>query len=80
MATRPNERAFALPVPVATLSAANLRAAPTLSAAVVTTVPAGTALTAYSYEQDWLKVSTADGRSAWINQSLVRSASGAGRP
>ena len=79
MATRPNERAFALPVPVATLSTANLRAAPTLSAAVVTTVPAGTALTAYSYEQDWLKVSTADGRSAWINQSLVRSASGAGR-
>lgn len=74
IATRPNERPFALPVPLTTASVANLRGAPSGSASVIATVPAGTALTAYSYEQDWLKVSTADGKSAWVHQSLVRSA------
>ena len=78
-AMRANERAFALPVPLTTTSSANLRAAPNGSAAVVSTVPAGTALTAYSYEQDWLKVTTADGVSAWVHQSVVRSTA-AGRP
>lgn len=73
-ATRPNERPFALPVPLTTTSSANLRTAPSGSASVVTTVPGGTALTAYSYEQDWLKVATADGVSAWVHQSVVRSA------
>ncbi|MBW8772280.1 MAG: SH3 domain-containing protein [Gemmatimonadetes bacterium] len=70
---RPNERPFALPVPLTTTSTANLRSSPTGSASVVTTVPTGTALTAYSYEQDWLKVTTADGTSAWVHQSVVRS-------
>lgn len=74
-ATRSAERPFALPVPLTTLSTANLRAAPSGGASVITTVPAGTALTAYSYEQDWLKVATADGTSAWVHQSVVRSAS-----
>jgi len=73
---RPNERPFALPVPLTTTAAANLRESPTGSAAVVTRVTTGTALTAYSYEQDWLKVTTADGTSAWVHQSVVRSAGG----
>lgn len=76
---RANERPFALPVPLTTTATANLRAAPSGGAAVVTTVPAGTALTAYSYELDWLKVSTAAGLSGWVNQSVVRG-TGAGRP
>lgn len=80
IATRPNERPFALPVPLVTTSSANLRGAPAGSAALISTVPAGTALTAYSYEQDWLKVATADGKSAWIHQSLVRSTSGTASP
>ncbi|MGB7212338.1 MAG: SH3 domain-containing protein [Gemmatimonadales bacterium] len=70
----PGERLFALPVSLTTTSNANLRAAPSGSASVVSTVPAGTALTAYSYQQDWLKVATPQGASAWINQSVVRSA------
>ena len=74
---RPNERAFALPVPLITSSSANLRSTPTGGASVVTTVPAGMALTAYSYELDWLKVTTADGTSAWVHQSVVRSATAA---
>jgi SH3-like domain-containing protein len=71
---RPNERAFAVPVPLTTTSTAKLRAAPNASTTVVATVPAGTALTAYSYEQDWVKVTTTDGTSAWVHQSVVRSA------
>ena len=76
LATRPNEHPFALPVPLTTTSAANLRGAPSGGAPLIATVPAGTSLTAYSYEQDWLKVSTDDGKSAWVHQSLVRSATG----
>ena len=77
-AARPNERAFALPVPLTTTAAANLREAPNQGAAVVSRVTAGTALTAYSYEQEWLKVATAEGVSGWVHQIVVRSA--AARP
>ena len=73
-AARQGERAFAVPVPLITTARANLRAAPGASAAVVTTSPVGTAFTAYAYEQDWLRVTLSDGRSAWVHQSVVRSA------
>jgi hypothetical protein len=72
--TRPGERALALPVPLATTARANLRAAPSASAAVVSTAPVGTAFTAYAYELDWLRVTLADGRSAWVHQSVVKGA------
>ena len=71
---RPNERPFALPVPLTTTAAANLRDTPSGSGAVISRIVTGTALTAYSYEQDWLKVATADGASGWVHQSVVRSA------
>ena len=71
-AARSGERAFAVPVALVTVSRANLRAAPGGGADLVTTVPASTPLTAYAYAQDWLRVTTADGRGAWVHQSLVR--------
>ena len=77
--TRPGERALALPVPLTTTARANLRAAPSASAAVVSTAPVGTTFTAYAYEQDWLRVTMSDGRSAWVHQSVVRGVT-AGRP
>jgi hypothetical protein len=77
--TRPGERAFSVPVPLVTTSRANLRSGPGSSFAVVTSVNGGTALTGYAHEQEWLRVSMADGRGAWIHQSLVRGAT-AGRP
>lgn len=77
--TRPGERAFAVPVPLATTSRANLRLGPGASFAVVTSVNGGTALTGYAYEGEWLRVVMADGRGAWIHSSLVRSPP-AGRP
>lgn len=71
-AVRPGERAFTVPVPVATSSRANLRQAPGSGSDLVATVAAGTPLTAYGYVQDWLRVTLADGRSAWVHQDLVR--------
>jgi len=75
---RAGERAFAVPVPVATTSRANLRAAPGSGSELVATVAAATPLTAYAYVQDWLRVTTADGRSAWVHQDLVRGAAPGG--
>jgi hypothetical protein len=71
-ATRPGERALAVPVPLTTTARANLRAAPGGTAEVIETVPAGTALTAYAASQEWLRVTMSDGRSAWIHQSLAK--------
>jgi len=69
---RPGERAFAVPVPLTTTRQANLRAAPGSGSDVVLAAPPGTPLTAYAYAQDWLRVTMADGRSAWVHQSVVR--------
>lgn len=69
---RAGERALAVPVPLATTSRANLRASPGGAGEVVATVPAGTSLTAYAYAQDWIRVTMADGRGAWVHQGLVR--------
>lgn len=71
-AARPGERALAVPVPVTTTARSNLRAAPSGTAEVIATVPAGTALTAYAASQEWLRVTMSDGRSAWIHQSIVQ--------
>jgi hypothetical protein len=68
------ETAFAVPVPLVTSSRANLRAAPGGTSDLVAAVPAGTPLTAYAWAQDWIRVTMADGRGAWVYQSLVRGA------
>jgi hypothetical protein len=72
-AVRPGERAFAVPVKVTTTVRTNLRAAPGPAGDVVAAVPAGTALTAYAWAQDWMRVTMADGRVAWVRQGTVKS-------
>jgi hypothetical protein len=67
-----SEVAFAVPVPLTTTGRANLRAAASGGADVVATVPAGTPLTGYAYAQDWIRVTMADGRGAWVHHALVR--------
>lgn len=67
-----SEVAFAVPVPLATTGRANLRAGPGGGAEVITTVPPGTPLTGYAYAQDWIRVTMADGRGAWVHHALVR--------
>jgi len=69
---RAGERPFVAPVALTTTTRTNLRAAPSTTAELVTTVPASTPLTGYAYVQDWIRVTTADGRGAWVRQNLVR--------
>lgn len=69
---RAGERAFAVPVLLTTTSRTNLRAGPGTNTGVMTTADAGTPLTAYAYTQDWFRVTLADGRTAWVHQSLVK--------
>ena len=77
-AANAGEIAFAVPVPLATTTRANLRSAPGANADVVVTVPAGTPLTGYAYAQDWMRVTMADGRAAWVRQGNVRGAAPGG--
>ena len=72
------ERTFAVPVQLTTTARVNLRSGPGGNAGLVATVPAGTALTGYAFLQDWVRVTTADGRGAWVHQSLVRGAAAGG--
>jgi uncharacterized protein YgiM (DUF1202 family) len=66
------ERAFAVPVHLTTTTRANIRTAPSFGASLVTTLPAGAALTAYAWAQDWIRVTMEDGRGGWVHQGLVR--------
>jgi hypothetical protein len=75
---REGETAFAVPVQMATTRRTNLRAAPSAGADLVATVQAGTPLTAYAWSQDWIRVTMADGRGAWVYQGLVRGAAPGG--
>ena len=76
--SRPGERPFAVPVPLTTTARANLRAAPSASAELVVAVHASTALTGYAFAADWIRVTTSDGRSAWVHQRSVRGAAPGG--
>ncbi|HTT66860.1 MAG TPA: SH3 domain-containing protein [Gemmatimonadales bacterium] len=70
--SRAGERTFVVPVQITTTARANLRSAPRANADLVTTVAAGTTLTAYAWAQDWMRVTLPDGRVAWVHQALVR--------
>ncbi|MDH5234208.1 MAG: SH3 domain-containing protein [Gemmatimonadota bacterium] len=69
---RAGESSFAVPVPLSTTTRTNLRAGPSISSAIVTTVDAGTALTGLAYAQEWVRVTLDDGRTAWVHQALVK--------
>ncbi len=73
---RSGERAFAVPIALSTTARSNLRAGPGTNTGIVATVDAGTALTAYAYVQDWIRVTMADGRTAWVHSGLVKGAPG----
>jgi len=70
-ATRPGETAFAVPVPLKTVGRGNVREGPAASTKVAFSVGAGTALTGYSYLDEWIRVSDEGGRTGWIFRALV---------
>jgi hypothetical protein len=68
---RPGETAFAVPVPLAVSSRANVREGPGTNFRVLFTVDRGAALTGLSHLEDWVRVTDENGRSGWVFYNLV---------
>jgi hypothetical protein len=62
---------FALPLPLQVLKTSNLRAQPDLGSNVITTMETGTPLIGYSYKDQWVRVTSEDGNTGWIFQTLI---------
>ncbi len=69
--TRPGETLFAVPIQLKTTSRGNIREGPGTNFAVAFQADSGTLITAYSYTDEWIRVSADGGRSGWIHQTLV---------
>ena len=68
---RPGETLFAVPIQLKTTSRGNIREGPGTNFAVSFQADSGTLITAYSYTDEWIRVSADGGRSGWIHQTLV---------
>lgn len=68
---RSGEVMFAVPVSLVTTSRGNVRDGPGTRFAVLYTVDNGTALTGYSYLDDWVRVRDEAGRAGWVFQGLI---------
>lgn len=69
--TRPGETQFATPIRIKASGRGNVREGPGTSFAVVFAVSAGDLLTAYSFTDDWVRVSDDSGRAGWLFRTLV---------
>lgn len=69
--SRPGETPFALPVRVKVASRGNVREGPGTTFNVAYSVSSGEILTAFSYTDDWVRVSDDSGRTGWIFRSLI---------
>ncbi|HJR69620.1 MAG TPA: SH3 domain-containing protein [Gammaproteobacteria bacterium] len=72
VSARPDERSFAVSLPLQTTSSANVREGPGLSFAVLFVLPNGAPLTGHSAAEQWLRVTDESGRHGWISQRLIR--------
>ena len=69
--TRPGETLFAVPIRLKTTSRGNVREGPGTNFAVAYTADSGTSIIAYSYTDEWIRITDETGRSGWIHQTLV---------
>jgi len=69
---RPGEQPFALPLPLETTAASNVRGGPGVGFEVLYVLPADAPLTGYSSAQQWLRIADDSGRRGWISQTLIR--------
>ncbi len=69
--TRPGETLFAVPIKLKTTSRGNVREGPGTSFAVSFQADPGTEITAFSYTDEWIRISDDGGRTGWIHQTLV---------
>lgn len=70
-ATRKGEVPFALPLRLQTTGRANVREGPSPNARVLFILESGAALVAYSYVDQWVRVSADNDRTGWIHQTLI---------
>ena len=68
---RPGETAFSKPVKMKMVTRGNVREGPGTSFPVSFAAEIGTALTGYSYADEWIRVSDGNGRGGWVYGSLV---------
>lgn len=68
---RPGETLFAVPIKLKASTKGNVREGPGTNFAVSFSADAGSALTAYSYTDEWIRISDENGRSGWIHRTLV---------
>lgn len=69
--TRPGETLFAVPIELKTTSRGNVREGPGTNFSVTYTADAGSTITAYSYTDEWIRITDDAGHNGWIHQSLV---------
>jgi hypothetical protein len=69
--TRPGETLFAVPIQLKTTSRGNVREGPGTNFSVTFTADSGTQITAYSYADEWIRITDDSGHSGWIHQTLV---------
>jgi hypothetical protein len=70
-APRPGETAFAVPVALKTTTRGNVREGPGTTFKVAFAAESGLLLTAYSYVDEWIRVTDENGRTGWIFRNLV---------
>ena len=69
--SRPGETPFALPLRLKSTGRGNVREGPGTNFEIAFSLEGGSALTGYSYVDEWIRVSDESGRSGWIFRSLV---------
>ena len=69
--TRSGETQFAVPFRLRVANRGNVRDGPGTNFPVAFAVEAGTTLTAFSYADEWIRVSDDGGRSGWIFRTLI---------
>jgi SH3 domain-containing protein len=69
--SRAGETQFALPIRIKVANRGNVREGPGTGFAVTFPVSSGDQLTAYSFTEDWVRVSDDSGRAGWIFRTLV---------
>ena len=68
---RPGETPFAVPVRLKMSTRGNIREGPGTGFPISFAAEPGTVLTAYSYADEWIRVSDENGRSGWVFRNLV---------
>ena len=69
--TRPGETLFAVPIKLKTSTKGNVREGPGTNFSVSYSADPNTALTAFSYADEWIRITDENGRSGWIHRTLV---------